>query len=511
MAKDIISFDVGTNFDYKLFDIIREQDKNHNIRSLFGKLKHDGMPGGRNSSVIPEFSMDQFADYLKECQKNDLTFNYLINPLSLDDHDTDPFVGKQIHDFIHTLYDMGVRAVTLNSPILIQYVKRNFPDMFVTLGLYAYPTNLKHIEYWRNWGVDEITLDHSFNRNFEMLRKVLTLYKDTDLHLRVIANNLCLKECPFRLGHGSFSGHTDPNRTSMDYYLINCAYKKISNPTALMTSEWIRPEDIHYYRELAEETGNKNFSIKLVDRTRTTEFLENVITAYMTEKYDGNLLDILNWIDSKKLSTVAKGQESLDKMAANMPQMANGAPTMSMPPQGMPQMPNGMPPMGGMPAGVPPMMPPQGMPQMPNGMPPMGGMQAGAPPMMPPQGMPQTPNGMPPMGGMPKLPNGMPPLRFMEVLKPEAMMNYGRTMNWPNIYLDNNKLDGFLEHFMQSDCSCKVCADSILPTGEQASNACAHCSVWAKKAITFDENEVNQWKQFAEATLKGLEDGTIYR
>ena len=66
----------------------------------------------------------------------------------------------------------------------------------------------------------------------------------------------------------------------MDFNLINCTYRKVSNPKAILTSEWIRPEDIHYYEELAEETGNKNFSLKLVDRTRSTEFIGNVIKAY---------------------------------------------------------------------------------------------------------------------------------------------------------------------------------------------------------------------------------------
>ncbi|MCR5600713.1 MAG: hypothetical protein K6G33_08240 [Ruminococcus sp.] len=435
MNQDSISFDLGCNFDYKLFDFVDEYDKKHSITSFFGKLKHDGLPGGRTASIVPDFTMDQFADYIKECKKRNITFNYLINPLSMDQNEVDPVVGKQIRDFIHTLYDMGVRALTLNSPILIKYVKREFKDMFVTLGLYAYPTTIQHIEYWRNWGVDEITLDHGFNRKFDVLRNLLAQYKDSDLHLRVIANNLCLRECPFRLAHGCFVGHSDPDKFTMDYSLVNCAYKKVTHPAAILTAEFIRPEDVHYYRELAEETGNKNFSIKLIDRTRTTEFLHRVVKGYMEESYDGNLLDIVNWPQAKTIAT--------------LPMNAKGA-------------------------GAPPA-----------GMPPMG---AGGPPA------------------------DVPPMRWVEKLKPEAMMAYGRTMHLPKLFVDNKKLDGFLEHFVKNNnCANSLCASDILEDGQSAPNACAYCSSWAKKVISYDEAEVAQWKELCGSVLKNIEDISIYK
>ena len=532
MNQDSISFDLGCNFDYKLFDVVDQYDKKHAITSFFGKLKYDGLPGGRTASIIPDFSLDQLADYVKECQKRNITFNYLINPLSMDQNEIDPVMGKKIREFIHTMYDMGIKAFTLNSPILIKYVKREFKDVFVTLGLYAYPTTIQHIEYWRNWGVDEITLDHCFNRRFDLLRQLLTQYKDTDFHLRVIANNLCLRECPFRLAHGCFVGHSDPDKFSMDYSLVNCAYTKITHPAAILTSEFIRPEDVHYYRELAEETGNKHFSIKLIDRTRTTEFLTNVVKGYMEESYDGNLLDIVNWPRSKSIAI--RPDKKINSVA---PEDEDPVPTQTAP-VGAP--PTGMP-VGGPPPWVMEGRPPRpgepeewakahGISAPPAGMPPFGaggppaGMPAGGPPPWVMEGRPPRP-GEPeewakahgitaPPAGMPAggPPPGTPPMRWMEQLKPESMMAYGKTMQLPKLYVDNKKLDGFLEHFINNNnCSNSLCANDILENGETAPNACAHCSTWAKKVISYDEAEVAQWKQLCESVLHNIEDGGIYR
>ena len=92
MNQDSISFDLGCNFDYKLFDFVDQYDKKHAITSFFGKLKRDGLPGGRTASIIPDFTLDQLADYVNECKKRDITFNYLINPLSMDQNEIDPVV-----------------------------------------------------------------------------------------------------------------------------------------------------------------------------------------------------------------------------------------------------------------------------------------------------------------------------------------------------------------------------------------------------------------------------------
>lgn len=419
-----LKYDVGTNFDYRLFDVISECDTEKRIKNIYGKLKYDGLPGGRNAAMVPDLTDDQFAEYIAECNKRGLTFNYLINPLCLGQSELDPDVGKNIRDTLHKFYDMGVRFFTINSPSLIKFVKKEFSDVQVTLGLAAYPVTIQQVEYWRTWGVDEITLDHSFNRNFDLLRKLMNNYKNTDFAMRVIANNFCLKECPYRIAHGGFTGHSDPKAVSMDYNLINCTYRKVTMPKTMITAEWIRPEDVHYYEELTQETGYRNFSLKLVDRARATPFIERVIRAYCTEEYKGNLLDILNWPGKKDISRPSLKAEDVA--------------------------------------------------------------------VRPPEARSNT--------------------RYAERVDPEFFPKFGRTMHFPDMYIDNQKLDGFIEHFINhNNCANTVCAGSILGSDNKCDYACNYCGLWADKAISFNQEEVESWKRAAEEVMDSLEKGSLYK
>ncbi|MDO5560764.1 MAG: hypothetical protein Q4F95_14380 [Oscillospiraceae bacterium] len=420
MKSKIFTYDVGTNFDYRLFDIIKEYDKDHMIKTLYGKIRNDGLPGGRASSIIPDFTMEQLEDYVKVCRENGLSFNYLINPLCMDQNENDPVMGKKIRNFIHETYDIGIREFTLNSPELIKYVKKSFNDVRITLGLYAYPSNIQHIQYWADWGVDEITLDHSFNRNFALLRHVLEVYKESSISMRLIANNFCFKDCPFKLAHGCVASHSGNNGILMDYYLINCAFRKVTNPRSMLTSEWIRPEDVHIYEELVESTGFKHFSLKLVDRTRSTGFIERVIKAYLSQSYNGNLLDIINWPETKNMSI---GKKTAISPAAGRPRVKNE-----------------------------------------------------------------------------------------DMIKPEVLIQYGDVMRFPEIFIDNTKLNGFVEHFYKNNhCSDCLCSDNILPHGQSSSASCGYCSSWYDKAIHFDKDEIDRWLSNASELLNSLEDCSIYK
>lgn len=323
-----IKLDVATNFDTKILDYIKQKDTNHQVVSLFGKLKTDIIGGGRSSISLKDVSLEEVYKYNIECKNMGIRLNYLLNPLCLGNKDVISVEHNKIVSYIKELYDMGIEWVTVCSPYLLNIIKNQFPNMKVTIGLYAFINTLQEAQNWVDMGADELTLLQSYTRDFEMLKKYLICFKNKDINLRILANNGCLHECPFSVNHGSAAAHSSANNEEstkkyLDYSLVNCYQRKILKPANILASDWIRPEDLRYYEELCEETGNDRLVIKLVERTKSTDFLCNVIGAYIDEKYDGNLLDLFNWIGNNEegsnldingyAKSLAKGELNLEE------------------------------------------------------------------------------------------------------------------------------------------------------------------------------------------------------
>ncbi|VFQ46270.1 U32 family peptidase [Desulfoluna butyratoxydans] len=302
--KDQITFDIGTNFENGLVESIAAHNGDGVFASVFGKLKDDLIGGGRASMLIPEISREAMASHIALCHANGIEFNYLLNPICMGNREVAPETHKEILSFLGELDEMGVDAVTINSPYLCEVIKTQFPRLKITVGVFAEVGTSQRIRYWEELGADEITLVREATRNFKLLEACLRHTKQTGTGVRIFANSVCLTSCPFAVNHAvgmSHASRTEDGGPGMyiDYNILSCNYNRIGNPVKLMGSSWIRPEDIHYYEELCDRAGNHNLSLKLIDRTKTTAWLSRVVKAYAERRYDGNLLDILNYHTSK--------------------------------------------------------------------------------------------------------------------------------------------------------------------------------------------------------------------
>jgi hypothetical protein len=194
---------------------------------------------------------------------------------------------------------------------------------------------------------------------------------------------------------------------------MKCSRDRYMNPVKLLSSDWIRPEDIHYYEELADRTGNSNISIKLLDRTSKTYVLEKVIRAYMSRSYEGNLLDILN-IATKKTTEKVHTRPFYVKAITGLYNV------------------------------------------------------------------------------------GM-------------LKDYGRVFEYPNYYVDNKRLDGFLKRFVNNyDCDKNFCDDEGLELNGSNGEGCRYCKQWAKQVIQYDADSVRQWGENTDAFKEKLIQGELF-
>jgi hypothetical protein len=156
----------------------------------------------------------------------------------------------------------------------------------------------KHVLQWKEAGADTLTLGRRLSRNFGMLEAVVALAKQLGVKLRLNANSVCMPDCIYMNSHMSTLAHSGDARPagsapSLDYNLMQCTFDKLSSPSKLMSTSWIRPEDVRCFEDVCDKAGFDGFGIVLLDGWKSTAFLSRVIAAYTARSFDGNLVDLL--------------------------------------------------------------------------------------------------------------------------------------------------------------------------------------------------------------------------
>lgn len=416
-TKYRVKYDVGTNFDPDLIGIIDSHNASGEFETVFGKLRSDCFGGGRSSMILPDLSLEELGAHIKLAHSKKLRFNYLMNPYCLGNREVFPDTHREILAFIDNIVDLEADGVTVNSPFLCSLIKNRHPSLEVTIGLYSSIFTPKQVVEWKDLGADVLTLGHALNRDFPLLEAMMRVAKDIGIGLRLIANNICLRDCAYKTFHGTELSHSSQANEKgaefvVDYCVIQCTAHKLMNPERLIASEWIRPEDVTHYEELCDKVGYDRLSIKLLDRIKTTQFIARVVKAYAERSYSGNLLDIMSFPGEQKI------KNTLEKNIA------------------------------------------------------------------------QT---------------------IKHKFNPVEMTRMGRFFALPKVHVDNTKLDGFIDHFMAGNsCAERLCHGSGGSAVGTNSDGCAYCQQWAKRTVTIEDSELDEWKANANQLLESIKTSKLF-
>lgn len=287
---------VATSFEDEFLeglDSLNDKYGNDNskIYEVYGAFPLSVVGSARAATILPKIDEEGITRHIEKAHSYGIDFNFLLNASCLGNREYTREGVEEINNLLDTISDMGTDTVTIAIPYLIEKVKKRKPHLKINASTICYIDSPGRAQAYEEIGVDRITLDIDVNRNFELLQKI----RDTvDIDLEVLANNSCLLKCPYKYYHYNLSGHgsqktedDDRGKAYMQYPVMKCTLAKLLNHKEIIKSPWIRPEDAHYYTNLGIDM------IKISGRQMPTGWLLEVAEAYLSGKFNGNLLKLL--------------------------------------------------------------------------------------------------------------------------------------------------------------------------------------------------------------------------
>jgi len=237
---------VAANYDSEIIPQLAE----YPVEEVYGKFPFDAVGGGRPGYMGTALSEKELADYVRRLHENGIVFNYLLNSSCMSNREWTRKWQKKLMKLLEKICRMNIRRLTVSTPYLLERIKKTFPQFSIRVGVFAQVDTPRRARFWEDLGADNITLESfSINRNFKLLEAIR---KTVNCDLTLIANHPCLPNCPMQYYHQDGFAHSS-DRTDgffIDYCFLKCTYERLRDPSYLIKSCWIRPEDAAYYEQM---------------------------------------------------------------------------------------------------------------------------------------------------------------------------------------------------------------------------------------------------------------------
>jgi collagenase-like PrtC family protease len=285
-----LEFSVPYNNDPEtLGEIFRFKSHNGNrIREVYLSGPQEYSGSGR---IAPELDFSEFAGVVGKIHKEGIRVNLLINSVCEGGDWYSPAVLNSTMSYLRQAHEeLGVEAITIANPLYIREVRKRFPNLEICASVLGDIDCVQKAVIFRKAGADVITPDVNINRDLVLLKKI----KDaTHAEIKLMVNEGCLFRCAFRKFHFNYIAHKSRNpemaggvKAEDNVFSLNCIQQSKSDPSQLLKSGWIRPEDTSKYAEIT------NY-FKLVGRTSSKSMLARSFEAYLNESWDGDLLELM--------------------------------------------------------------------------------------------------------------------------------------------------------------------------------------------------------------------------
>ena len=315
----MMKLSVATNFDDKLI----EELKKYPVYEVYGKLQEDYIGGGRPSNTLKSVDKTRLEEHVKKVRDSNIKFNYLLNGACLANKEQDVEWQKNVREFLDYLKEIGVNALTVTNPFLLQIIKKYYDCFTVRISTFACIDSYEKARYWEEMGADYICVDFvKINRDLKTLKYMVDTLK---AKIELLMTNIVLKNCPYIHTHTAALSHASnimnkDKECYADWCLYKCQEYELKHVEEYIKSPWIRPEDVKEY----EKIGVEHF--KITERDFPTNEIIKRVKAYSEGKYDGNLLDLIQghgWSNSENDNNTIKNIDDFTSMNEIIKEICN--------------------------------------------------------------------------------------------------------------------------------------------------------------------------------------------
>ncbi len=267
----------------------KEKEGKAKIAETYGQATETEIQSsGRVTEALPKVTLRTLEDYVKYSRDRGIGFNYTLNPACFGNYEFSLKGIEQLLRFLRTLHNIGIQSLTVTSPAIFEIVSGSGLPFKLKASAICEVASPDKASFYKKLGADRIVLDPDITRNFKVIKNIYRAVGDAS---EIIINNVCYKNCPYKMFHYNHEAHCHSRHGEQDikdYYTNRCSLQKAGGVMHPIRLNWIRPEDLHYYYEL----GIRHFKIQGRQNVVTGDVVKT-LRYYIDEDFNGNLYDLI--------------------------------------------------------------------------------------------------------------------------------------------------------------------------------------------------------------------------
>jgi collagenase-like PrtC family protease len=279
-----MKFSIGYNHDIRFLDLL--EDYRDNLEAVYFPIPNSYMGSGRNYFQNESYPRE-IPSIIKKCNSLHIKSQLLINATCGGESMLRKGFFSRILNYVKKLKVIGLKSIVVANPVYLKEFRRKIKSIDIETSVNCYLKSVDHALYLKYLGADVLTVDRSINRNISLIREIK---KKSRLKIRILLNEGCLKNCPFRCLHYNLISHGVPKsqHTIKNVFPGRFGISIFQKyPVEVFRIPFIPPEELKKYSEVIDY-------FKLTTRSFKTRDIKQCLDAYINQKFSGNLLEILD-------------------------------------------------------------------------------------------------------------------------------------------------------------------------------------------------------------------------